>query len=425
MPATAFGAVTCRKENDPFMRIWPFRNKHAGSRSRVRQRPSLEFSLIGLIYCCMMMFMGLAAINSGANLLYGVFGLMIGVLILATILSKRVLQKLTVHRVLPDHAIVGRAARIIYQFKNAKRFYPSLSVTVSEIDAADGFTKQPQAYMLHTAAGMTASVPTEVIPRRRGIHQLDRFQISTSFPFGFIKRAVTDRQSDRLLVYPAMGTMDATVLTLCRPADNSGAAMRPRQGGEDEFYGVKEHRPGENPRHIHWKRSARTMATGVLVAREMTQVAPPKVLLLVDTWLSDSSPDVVAGVERAVAMAATLADAAIEKDLSVGILSWTGGWKRLEPSRGKRHRGDLLSLLARLPLNTTASTSQLLDEGLRHIRDGSTAVLLTARALPAGIDARHRGAVVVLPADDPQMRRWFTFDPPVDFAASAPSPDVQ
>lgn len=400
--------------------MFPFRRKHNPASRPIQRRPSLDFSLVGLVYCCMMLFMGLAAIQSGANLLYGVFGLMIGVLLLAIILSKRVLRKLTIRRTLPDHALVGVPARIVYSFANSKRYLASLSVTVSEIDAADGFTKQPQAYMLHAAAGMTAMVPTEVIPSRRGLHELDRFQISTSFPFGFVRRAFTDRQTDRLLVYPAVGTVDKAVLNLCRATDHTGAAMRPRQGGQDEFYGVKEHRPGENPRHIYWKRSARTASTGVLVAREMTQVAPPKVLLLIDTWLTDQSPAEIAGVERAVAMAATLADRAIEADLSVGMLSWAGGWKRLEPSRGKRHRGDLLSALARLPKNVTVSTSELLDEGLRHIRNGSTAVLLTPRQLAAGVDARHRGALVILPADDPQVNRWFTFDPPVDFSKCAP-----
>ena len=62
--------------------------------------------------------------------------------------------------------------------------------------------------------------------------------------------------------------------------------MRPRRGGQDEFYGVKEYRTGENPRHIYWRRSART---GVLVAKEMTQVSPPKLLLLVDTNVDNAT----------------------------------------------------------------------------------------------------------------------------------------
>src|SRR4051795_5108439 len=134
----------------------------------VRRRPSLDFSLTGLVYCSMMMFMGLAAINSQANLLFGVFGLMIGILLVSGIISRLVLRKLSVSRVLPDHGIVGAPMTISYHIENKKRFWPSLSVTVAELDGAESFMKQPQAYMLHAAGQMSAIVPAEVIPKRRG-----------------------------------------------------------------------------------------------------------------------------------------------------------------------------------------------------------------------------------------------------------------
>src|SRR4051794_4358756 len=130
----------------------------------VKRRPSLDFSLTGLIYCSMMMFMGLAAINSQANLLFGVFGLMIGILLISGVVSRKVLRRLKVRRLLPDHAVVGRPAVLVYQITNRKRFWPSLSVTVAELDGTAAFTRQPQAYMLHAAPGMTAACPTEVVP---------------------------------------------------------------------------------------------------------------------------------------------------------------------------------------------------------------------------------------------------------------------
>ena len=59
----------------------------------VRRKPSLDFSLTGLVYCSMMMFMGLAAINSQANLLFGVFGLMVGILLISGVVSRKVMQR--------------------------------------------------------------------------------------------------------------------------------------------------------------------------------------------------------------------------------------------------------------------------------------------------------------------------------------------
>ncbi len=389
-------------------------------RNLVRQKPSLDFSLTGLIYCSMMMFMGLAAINSQANLLFGVFGLMVGILLISGLVSRRVMRRLEVRRVMPDHGAVGLPATVIYQITNGKKFWPSLSVTVAELDGADGFTRQPQAYMLHAAPGMTASVPVEVVPRRRGLHTLDRFQICSSFPFGFIKRAMTDARRDVLLAYPPLAQVDRKVLTLCRAAEKTGSSIRPRKGGSDEFYGVKEFRPGDNPRWIYWRRSAHTAATGTLVAKEMTHVAPPRLMLLVDTFFPDAGSSDKSGagtaalIEKTIAMAASLATAALDQELTVGLLAWSDGWKNLEPRRGKRHRNDVLSILARLTVNRSHDAASLMQEARSKVHSGATAVLFT----PATPPALRDGTLTLSPAS-PETAAWFRFDPAIDFAACA------
>src|SRR3954447_17885364 len=159
----------------------------------VRRKPSLDFSMTGLVYCAMMLFMGLAAVNTQANLLFGVFGLMVGILLVSGVVSRLVLRRLRVRRVLPDHGVVGRVMPVTYEFRNDKRFWPSLSVCMAELDGVEGFTKQPQCYLLHAAPSVTASVPAELVPKRRGLHEFNHYQLSTSFPFGFVKRAVSRR----------------------------------------------------------------------------------------------------------------------------------------------------------------------------------------------------------------------------------------
>src|SRR5258706_1897505 len=314
----------------------------------VRQRPRLNYSFTGVVYIAMTLFMGLAAANLQANLLFGVFGLMIGVFVVAWVISRSVLRRLRVKRILPEHAVVGAPVTLLYEFTNTKRFWPSLSVMLGEIDAAEAFIKQPLAYMLHAAPRTTATVPTEVIPKRRGLHRFDHFQISTSFPFGFIRRARDGRQHETILIFPAIGQVDRKLLQMCRSADRSGATMRPRRGGDDEFYGVKEFRAGENPKSIYWRRSART---GVLVSKEMTQVSPPKLLILVDSFPKNRSTAEHIAVEKTIAMAASLASHALASGLMVGLYTWAGDWLGIHPNRGKRHRVDVMAQLAQLPLN--------------------------------------------------------------------------
>ena len=387
------------------------------SHTPVRRKPSLDFSMTGLIYCAMMLFMGLAAVNTQANLLFGVFGLMVGILLVSGVISRLVLRRLRVRRVLPDHGYVGRPMPVTYEFRNDKRFWPSLSVCVAELDGVEGFTKQPQFYLLHAAAGMTAAVPAEMMPKRRGVHELERYQLSTSFPFGFIKRAVSRRDKEKVLILPAIAQVNRRILALCRSAENTGSSMRPRPGGMDEFYGVKEHRRGENPRLIYWKRSART---GVLVSREMTQVAPPRLLLAVDTFAQDRTPEEHARIERSIAMAASLAAFALDEGMSVGLYAWSGHWTGINPDRGKRHRDELLSVLARLPLNTGHGISELIERAGGFVKSGTTTILFTPRDVQLGLGDRARGSMVVVSAVSPLTDSWFRFDPDVDFTTSMP-----
>jgi uncharacterized protein (DUF58 family) len=382
----------------------------------VWRRPSLDFSVTGLVYCAMMLFMGLAALNSQANLLFGVFGLMIGILLISGIISRGVLRRLALHRILPEHGVVGREMSVSYEFTNLKRFWPSFAVTIAEMEGVEAFARQPHGYLLHVAPKSTTTVPVQLIPKRRGLHAMGRYQLSTSFPFGFIKRAIDRRQEDRFLVFPALAEVDSKLLAMCRSAESTGTTMRPRRGGSDEFYGLKEYRTGENPRWIYWRRSART---GTLVSREMTHVSPPRLSILLDTHAADRDGEGPAMLERCIALAASLANAALEGGMPVGLMAWTGAWQTIPPSRGKRQRLDLLSVLARLPSNTEHELQELLDASHAEQKSGTTIVLVTPRDVQLGLQDSARGSMLVI-APHSQAEKWFRFPSNVDFAHAMP-----
>jgi len=386
--------------------------------THVRRRPALDMSVTGVVYLAMMLFMGAAAVNSQANLLFGVLGLMMGIGVVTYSINRLVLRKLAVTRVLPEHGVVGQHCVYTYEVTNNKRYWPSFSVTVAELDGADAFLRQPQGYLLHCAATMTAQVPCEVIPRRRGLHQLERYQIATSFPFGFVKRADTRKQRDSILIYPALADVNPRVLSLARSAENTGAQMRPRRGGNDEFYGVKEHRPGESPRFIYWRRSART---GTLVAKEMTHVSPPKLIILLDTFVPDDSNEACEAAERAIAMGASLASLALEAGMPVGLRVWSGDdLIQVMPTRGKRQRRDILTILARMPVNRKHDVQSLMDGADQQRPSGSTTYLITPRHVTLSLGEAARGGTIILSPASEQARAWFTFDPAVEFAVCSP-----
>jgi uncharacterized protein (DUF58 family) len=401
--------------SNPEAQLLPF----ARGTTPVLKRDPLDLSVTGFTYLSMMLFMGVAAIHSQANLLFGVFGLMIGIMLVSLLISWLVLRRLVVERVLPEHAVVGQSCVFTYDVRNNKRFWPSLSVTIAELDGADAFARQPQAYLLHVAPKMMASIPCEVVPRRRGLHDYERYQVSTSFPFGFIKRASTRKHRDSILIYPALAEVHPRVLSLARSAENSGAMMRPRRGGADEFYGVKEFRAGESPRWIYWRRSART---GTLVAKEMTHVSPPRLMIVLDTYMPEASPQTIEATERAIAIAASLASHALEAGLPVGLAVWgEDGAVQMTPSRGKRHRRDVLTVLARLPRNTLHDVQTLLETTSAQRKGGTTTFLITPRDIPMTLGEHARGGTVVISPSSDQARAWFKFHPEIDFSLCSPT----
>jgi uncharacterized protein (DUF58 family) len=384
----------------------------------VRKKPSVDFSLTGMLYASTMMFMGLAAVNSQANLLFGVFGLMLGVLAFSFLLGRVTLRRLSVKRSLPEVAIVGEPAMIQYQFENKKRFWPSVAVSVAELEGSEAFTAQPQAYMLHAGPGKTTVVPLEVIPKRRGLHKLGGYQLITSFPFGFLRRAWTGVEEEEILIYPAIGKVSPRLLAMCLAAEQGGANIKPRRNGTDEFYGVKEFREGENPRWIYWKRSART---GTLISKEMFHVSPPRLLIIVDTYLEQDTPEQRIAIEKTLAMAATMANTALESGLAVGMCGWANGWKTVPEQRGKRHCRDILAALADLPLNRTTPPDWLLQRAAPLLKDGVTPVFFTPRNVNQSLGELARGGMLTVCAESEQANGWFKFDPKVDFSRSMPA----
>lgn len=386
----------------------------------VYRRPRIDFSVTGLVYAAIMMFMGLAAVNLQASLLFGVFGLMIGILLVSARISKTVLRGLDVRRLLPDQATVGRPFLIHYSIYNQKRVWASLSVTIAELDGVEGFRRQPHAYLLHVAPHNTAAINSEVLPKRRGMVELDRYQLLTSFPFGFIKRSIIRRQRDSVLVFPPMAAVDRALLQQFKSAEQTGHSLRPTLQGMDEFYGLREYRAGESPRMIYWKRTAKT---GVLVSREMTHAAPPRIIVVVDTFNPDASDARTTEIERSIAQAASLIDAAIEAGLAVGLTVRGTEWHVAAPNRGKRHRRELLTALAKLP----PARSQRTDDAHTALAQAaSVANALTTLVLMTGGDesrnasGTRRGAGMMIGCRSPQAKAWFDFDPQIDFGNAGP-----
>jgi uncharacterized protein (DUF58 family) len=153
----------------------------------------------------------------------------------------------------------------------------------------------------------------------------------------------------------------------------------------------------------------------------MTHVSPPRIIILVDTIVApdERTSELHGRVERAIAMAASLASHAVDAGLSVGLVAWSDGWLKVPPNRGKRHRRELLGVLARLPYNAEHDARELVAQAM-ELQESSTTTVLFAPGGAEMTSSRNQSGLMVITATSDQSRRWFRFHPQIDFEHAMP-----
>lgn len=102
-------------------------------------------------------------------------------------------------------------------------------------------------------AGGDGCVAVPLRAERRGWLKLERLVVETSYPFTLFRAWGWLHMNLRVLVYPKPA-VDAPPLPW--PEGGRGGG-RPADRGEEDFSGLRGYRPGDSPRHIAWKVSAR------------------------------------------------------------------------------------------------------------------------------------------------------------------------
>ena len=177
---------------------------------------------------------------------------------------------------------------------------------------------------------------------RRGPVGATGWRVSTSDPLGFFTGRRPYADSEVALVFPRF-----TSLAMRRePHELQASLAAPRAGSGNELFGIREYRPGDSLRRIHWRSSARH---GELVVREYE---PPGVQTL--AIFVDPAPSSLEIADQIARIAASEAWDCIREGGRV-VISASGG----EPSASPRDLWSQLEWLARYPANCSPPSGEL------------------------------------------------------------------
>jgi len=243
-------------------------------RKRVNAWRRIEFTRGGLTFTLGSFVVGFAAFNTGNNLLYLLFGGMLGIIVVSGWLSEQVIRNLSVFRRTPRGATVGNPLRIQYEVENRRKRIPSFTLEIGEACLPG------RGFLPLITPGASASTRSENLFVRRGIFTLEAITVSTSFPFGLFRKSRDIPLSGELVIWPRS---DRRVRPPCLGggrSPRSGSLSLTSSGPRGEYRGLRSYRAGDDPRDIHWRTTARV---GQPVVREYEQSDAETLWLCLDT----------------------------------------------------------------------------------------------------------------------------------------------
>lgn len=257
-------------------------------------------SLEGIAWLGAIVSLWLVGWVKGINLILLLSYLLLALWVINYYMARRSLRGLTAQRVPPPqifagqdtpwHAEVASQARHSLNGWNLVDESPSHSVSWP---------------VLQLAPGCATRLRRVIRFERRGSFECRPLRAASSFPFGLVRQEVRFPSIDRVVVFPSVGTVNLqrlrTWLMHASRPDERRHHSRRRMAQEVEFHGLRSFRPGDSPRWIHWRTSARR---GELMVREFDQGSHYDLLLIVEAYQTadGSSP-----LETAVSLAATIA----------------------------------------------------------------------------------------------------------------------
>lgn len=223
-----------------------------GGDNWARTRPTKE----GITFLGLTFFVGFAALNTGNNLLYLIFGMMLSFIAASGIMSMINLSGIKIKINPPEDVFALTPMQLRFSVRNLKVLVPSYSLTI-DIEGR-------RAFISHLSPEVTKAVAVRSLFKKRGWNKFPRAILFTKFPFGFFKKWIRiDPGDEEVLVYPKV---EKLVIDKDAFQQEFGERESQRLGFGGDLRSIRAYNEGDNPKLIHWRTTAKI---GELMLREL------------------------------------------------------------------------------------------------------------------------------------------------------------
>jgi hypothetical protein len=297
----------------------------------LRQWLMRRFTPLGLGVLVCLCISAIIGMDTNQSLSYQVFTFLMALLTVAIAASLFIRYRFSATRILPRFGTVGVPLqyRVVLQNKTKKSqkglkllesftdSFPSLKEFKSIGKISKHWSAQRREWLRIVAQRQRAIAPavdlpilaakesTEVIgeitPLRRGLLQFKTLTVACPDPLGIFNACVKLPLPQSVLILPKRYQLPPIQLPGGRRYQSGGVALSSSVGDSEEFRALREYRPGDSPRKIHWKSWAKV---GKPIVKEEQDEYFVRHALILDTFQPESHSEIL---EEAVAIAASLA----------------------------------------------------------------------------------------------------------------------
>lgn len=332
----------------------------------------------GVQFLLFTLAIGIAAINTGNNLFYLLFAMMLSLILLSGIVAEHCLRRLEFHRHLPDHFIVNQSTTVTLAAKNRKAQLPSFSLKL--FDVSDGRELDRGLEIRQLLPGTSRLVPYPLVAMRRGLLQLEGICVGTEFPFGLFKKQTFYPLEDTVIVCPEIKPIDESLLQGLLTAGPEQSVHR--RGHSNDLYNLRLYQAGDDSRKIHWPTTARTAQ---LTVRETEAEDQRRAIVHLPT-VAPVSHDAL--FEQAVSLTASIIQHLAQRGYMLQLIV---GSSRSTFGQGDLHLVELFRLLAlcerRSPLAESVVPGELPRDLLES--EGGTLIVVQSWLGPGDIELEH------------------------------------
>jgi len=243
--------------------------------------------------------------------------------------------------------------------------------------------------------GETCRVNLEITPLRRGIIRMQDLRVMLPDPLSLLQKCVKVGAPDAsLMILPRRYPLPNIELPGGVPFQMSGEATTNALGNAGEFVGLRDYRPEDPMRHIHWKSWARL---GRPIVKELEDTHYPRYGLVLDC-LSTERSDVA--FEEAVSVAASFACSIDTSESLLDLMFVKNEAHRVTVGRGVERAEKLLEVLAGVSPERSGDHRQLAQLVLKY-RDDMTSCVVVLNGWDDSraelMEMLERGGVVAVP----------------------------